>query len=169
MNTEKALFILRHGSYEGHQKYLEAVKVIEDEFNRQKETIEQLKTALFKCGEDAVEIENYKKIAEYQQSLSMDRFFEIQRLREEIERLHNILLSFTNEVSVWSNKKGYDTSEISLIPILDKAKNIKEEARAEAVKEFAERLKTGAVLDDDLLWVTDVDIDNLVKEFTEGG
>ena len=42
-------------------------------------------------------------------------------------------------------------------------------AKTDAVKEFAERLKTGAVLDDDLLWVTDVDIDNLVKEFTEGG
>lgn len=41
-------------------------------------------------------------------------------------------------------------------------------ARNGAIKEFAERLKKGAVLDDDLLWVTDVDIDNLVKEFTEG-
>jgi predicted RNase H-like nuclease (RuvC/YqgF family) len=63
------------------------VVFLKDFINRQKETIEQLQTALFKCGEDAVEIENYKKIAEYQQSLSMDRGFEIKRLKEEIERL----------------------------------------------------------------------------------
>ena len=33
------------------------------------------------------EIENYKKIAEYQQSCNMARWFEIERLKEEIERL----------------------------------------------------------------------------------
>lgn len=57
MTLEQALFILRHGSAEGNHKYLEAVKVIEDEYNRQKETIEQLQTALFKCGEELAEMQ----------------------------------------------------------------------------------------------------------------
>jgi uncharacterized protein YegP (UPF0339 family) len=33
------------------------------------------------------EVENYKQIAEYQQKLAMDRYFEIKRLEEEIETL----------------------------------------------------------------------------------
>lgn len=32
-------------------------------------------------------VENYKQVAEYQQKLAMDRYFEIKRLQEEIERL----------------------------------------------------------------------------------
>ena len=159
MTLKQAFFILRHGSAEGNHKYLEAVKVIEDEYNRQKETIEQLKTALFKCGEDAVEIENYKKIAEHQQSLSMDRFFEIQRLKEEIVKLEAETDRLNYLLQCYALEHG---------TAVDKERFLKP-ARAEAVKEFAERLKKGAVLDDDLLWVTDVDIDNLVKEFTEGG
>ena len=147
MNTEKALFILRHGSYEGHQKYLEAVKVIEDELDRKNETIEQIKTALFKCGEEAVEIANYKKIAEHQQSISMDRFFEIQRLKAELERLKaekdNLIRTYA-------------------------------ECQTEAVKEFAERLKTNVFEVDDInedtfLAVEVSYIDYLVGEFTEGG
>lgn len=66
----------------------------------------------------------------------------INRQRAEIERLHNILLSFTNEVHTWSNKNGYDTTGLSLIPILNEAESVRETIKAEAVKEFAERLKT---------------------------
>ena len=75
MNTEKALFILRHGSYEGHQKYLEAVKVIEDELDRKNETIEQLQTALFKCGEEmaTARVEAVKEFAE--------------KLKEDVEKM----------------------------------------------------------------------------------
>lgn len=32
------------------------------------------------------EVENYKKVAEYQQKLAMDRYFEIKRLQEDVER-----------------------------------------------------------------------------------
>lgn len=42
MTLKQAFFILRHGSAEGNHKYLEAVKVIEDEYNRQKAEIERL-------------------------------------------------------------------------------------------------------------------------------
>ena len=65
---------------------------------------------------------------------------EINRQKEEIERLQSILLSFTSEVETWSNKKGYDTTELSLIAILDEATNIKAEIKAEARKEFAAKL-----------------------------
>lgn len=116
--------------------------------NRQKETIEQLQTALFKCGEDAVEIENYKKIAEYQQGVSMDRFFEIKRLKEEIEEY----------------QKHIDNDIIYVKAV-----------KAEAVKEFAERLKAecGNIARMDFggyiyFGVGYGLIDDLVKEFTEG-
>ena len=33
------------------------------------------------------EVENYKQIAEYQQKLAMDRFFEIKRLQEDLAEL----------------------------------------------------------------------------------
>lgn len=39
MTFEKAMFILRHGSAEGEHKYFEAIKVIEEEVNRQKAKI----------------------------------------------------------------------------------------------------------------------------------
>lgn len=68
---------------------------------------------------------------------------ENKRLNAEIERLHNILLSFTNEIHFWSNKYGYDTTELSLIPILNEAESVREAIKAEAVKEFAERLHKG--------------------------
>ena len=42
MTLKQALFILRHGSAEGVKAYLEAVKVCEDEINRQKQEIERL-------------------------------------------------------------------------------------------------------------------------------
>lgn len=129
--------------------------------NRQKETIEQLKTALFKCGEDAVEIANYKKIAEYQQGISMDRGFEIKRLKEEIERLQKYYDSM--EESIDSFRK--DQAEV---------KFFKDRIRADAVKGFAEMLKKEvdgwyydfANIDDTMDTLTD--IDKLVKEFTEG-
>lgn len=41
MTLKQAFFILRHCSAEGNHKYLEAVKVIEDEYNRQKAEIER--------------------------------------------------------------------------------------------------------------------------------
>ena len=98
----------------------------------------------------------------------------INRQQAEIERLHNILLSFTNEVGTWSSRKGYDTSELSLIPILDKAKNIKAEVRAEAIKEFAERLmnKADVVSVDAFNYkyiISSDEIYDLVKEMDKGG
>lgn len=94
----------------------------------------------------------------------------INRQKAEINRLHNILLSFTNEVHTWSNKKGYDTTELSLIPILNEAESARETIKNEAVKEFAERMKAHWRLNAGVIPWYEIHgiIDNLVKEFTEG-
>ena len=45
------------------------------------------------------------------------------------------------------------------------SKKIEKEIKSEAIKEFAERLKNEATVDDDSIWwIAGVDIDNLVKE-----
>ena len=94
----------------------------------------------------------------------------INRLQAENERLQNILLSFTSKVTAWSNKKGYDTTELSLIAILDESKNVTANIKAEAYKEFAERLKEKAMakyktIDNEYLYEFDNNfIDNLLKE-----
>ena len=126
--------------------------------NRQKETIEQLQTALFKCGEETAEVEIFKKIAENQQRILMNRFFEIQRLKKEIERLHKDCDELYEQMS--ERLKAELKIERRL-------------SRAEAVKEFAKSLKkkeTTAIRCNRFEGVISTDdIDNLVKEFTEGG
>lgn len=88
----------------------------------------------------------------------------------EINRLRNILLCFMNEVSKWENKHGLDVSELPLIPIKDESEKIKEQIKAEAIKEFAERLKnlvhhtTFSSLYGVMLSISENDFDNLVKE-----
>lgn len=48
-------------------------------------------------------------------------------------------------------------------------KQVVEDTKSEAIKEFAKRLKEEATVDDDSTWwVANIDIDNLVKEMTEG-
>ena len=130
--------------------------------NRQKETIEQLNTALFKCGEDAAEIANYKKIAENQQSLSMERGFEIKRLKEEIERLHKEC------DEAWEQ---HSEALVKYDLLFDEATALIENAKSDAVKEFAETIKANQRKLFNYIYSRDgfaEIIDNLVKEFTEG-
>lgn len=65
----------------------------------------------------------------------------IHNLESEVARLQNILLRFMDEVAKWENKHGLDVSELPLIPICDEMRSIIDHHRAEAIKEFAERLK----------------------------
>ena len=65
----------------------------------------------------------------------------IKELTEENERLRGILLQFTDIVHKWGNKNGYDTSEISLVPILNEANAIKTQIEADTVRKMQERLK----------------------------
>ena len=110
-------------SFQAFCEYLKKFAEMEETINRQKETIEQLQTALFKCGEE---------MAEKQATIS--------------RRMDEIDMMFTKFETI----------------------------AAEAVKEFAERLKKEvdgwyydfANIDDTMDALTD--IDNLVKEFTEG-
>ena len=60
----------------------------------------------------------------------------------EIERLQSILLKFVREINNFENKHNIDTSDFSLIPILEEEKNnLVKQIKSEAIKEFAERLK----------------------------
>jgi len=91
------------------------------------------------------ENENLTKVVERQQKVSTDRCFEIKRLNEYCERLKNSPI-IGELATVW-----------------------KQEARAEAIKEFAERLKQKGhrgVCDGGLGFIIHKDIDNLVKEMT---
>ena len=58
MNITRALFILRHGSYEGRKKYLEAVQTIEDELNRQKQELDLAKQAIIALTEERMTLED---------------------------------------------------------------------------------------------------------------
>lgn len=131
MTLKQAFFILRHGSAEGNHKYLEAVKVIEDEYNRQKETIEQLQTALFKCGEELAEM-------------------------QKTEGKANVKFKTGDSAKIVDNSSGHQF-KIGTIVMLEKHKD-----------------NYKAYANGDYWWVTDYDLaeidnDDLVKEFTEGG
>jgi hypothetical protein len=86
--------------------------------------------------------ENYKQVAENQQKATMDRCFEIKRLKEKIERLQSISLRFLEEMRKWGNKNNIDTTNFSMIPILESEnESLVKQIKAEAYKEFAERVK----------------------------
>jgi predicted GNAT family acetyltransferase len=79
-----------------------------------------------------------------------------------------------DEVGTWSNKYEVDISTILKLPLLAKEDfNIRNKIKSEAIKEFAERLTDKADLIKanalDSRWaIWQDDIDNLVKEMTEG-
>lgn len=88
------------------------------------------------------------------------------RLIDENNRLRGILLQFTDTVSKWSNKNGYDTSELYLIPILvEEAFKIIKQIQANTVQKMQERLKVHCV--DNRYWCEL--IDQIAKEMLEGG
>ena len=80
----------------------------------------------------------------------------INRQKAEIERLQK--------------EKDFEKYEKTRLRLLFKGEyDNNKKAKSEAIKEFAERLKEEATVDDDSTWwVANIDIDNLVKEMTEG-
>lgn len=96
----------------------------------------------------------------------------INRQKAEIERLQKIIVGFMDEVGTWSNKYDVDISNILKLPLLAKEDwNIRNKIKAEAVKEFAERLKKKAhsYFLANLIWIVEIDdINNLVKEMESG-
>ena len=95
------------------------------------------------------EIENYKQIAENQQSVSMDKEVEIKRLRKAYLKQQEIFAeqSLENErlkAEVERLQKYHDDMEDAIYSFREdhaKVKFFKKEIKAEAVKEFAERLQ----------------------------
>ena len=62
--------------------------------------------------------------------------------RSEVARLQNILLQFTDIVHKWGNKNGIDTTEISLVPILEQeANSIIKQAKKEAAREILKEVR----------------------------
>ena len=144
----KALFILRHGSAEGEHKYFEAIEIIENEFNLQKAEIKQKDTEI------DILIRKKKTLRD-----------EISELETEIEQLEA------------GCEKQYEIAEANIrAEIADGGTSCHwctDKNKTQAYKEFAERLK-GSVffIRDEDGWDYSVvfadEIDNLVKELTEG-
>ena len=66
---------------------------------------------------------------------------ENERKKENVSRLQSVLLRFMEEISEWGNKNDIDTSNFSMIPILESEKeNLAKQLKSEAYKEFAEML-----------------------------
>ena len=96
------------------------------------------KNALDLINRQKADLENYKQIAENQQSVSMDKEVEIKRLKAEVEQLQKENHLFADIGKMYS------------------------EVKAEAVKEFAERLKQ-VLYNDEFMLIRSI-IDNLLKE-----
>ena len=110
-------------------------KKFTDIVNQQKKEISEL----------LAEADNYKKIVEKQQSISMERYFEIKRLKEKVENLEDYNENLLAANTALSNE------------IL--------EAKHKAYKEFAEKLKIySCSLKDGHDMVDTICIDNLLKE-----
>ena len=109
--------------------------------NTKEEAYVTLQNIIDALNSQSAETENYKRIAEHQQSVSMDKEVEIKRLKAEVEQLQKENHLFADIGKMYS------------------------EVKAEAVKEFAERLKEKAMQKFDWNEYVEVEeIDNLLKE-----
>ena len=91
----------------------------------------------------------------------------INSLKEENERVKNLLLRFVDALGKLKNLD--DVVNMSLIPIMtEENKKIREEIKAEAYKEFAERVKEKLVYESffetNVVFLDASKIDNLLKE-----
>ena len=113
--------------------------------------------------------DNYKQIAENQQKIILDKAFENKKLKAEIERLQNSIAVFTNNAVDFANeidrhRKDKEEAFLFAANIVESEKIVIANTKAEAYKEFAERLKTKASDFEygKAVWL--VHIDNLLKE-----
>ena len=112
--------------------------------------------------------ENYKQVAENQQSVTMDRGFEIKRLKEKIESLQaeNEKLKSINLLGEYKARIQVGNM-IVCTPKIGEWFEFLKKTKAEAYKEFAERLKEKAISTgfwQEYGYITTTDIDNLLKE-----
>ena len=103
--------------------------------------------------------------------------------RGKVERLHGILLQFTDIVHKWGTKNNIDTSEISLVPIMnEEADSIIQKANQDVAREIFEEIEK-LILDNTYpdfdskhkpvnVWRATTGYDafyELKKKYTEGG
>ena len=142
-----------------NQKYVDA---LENAFN---DRTAELKTA--KADYEALK-EQEEKAHQYCKNVCEPKYkAEVEKKKEKISRLQNILIKFLNEMFEWGNKNNVDTTNFSTIPILENAKeNITKQLKVEAYKEFANELKcrTHEISYNTAQVVTEYDIDNLLNE-----
>ena len=95
-----------------------------------------------------IEVEQQKADIDFYKERSNKYEAQVEVLKEqthqqkaEIERLRHILVNFMGEIFEWGNKNDVDTRIFAQIAILDKEKDeAVKQIKAEAIKEFAERL-----------------------------
>lgn len=123
IKKSEAVDVIVKYPYEIAGKTATAIKMIEDLPSADVVLRSELAVRSFK---DAATIYNLQEINK--------------KLLSEVERLRNILLQFTDIVHKWGAKNNIDTSEISLVPILqEEADSIIKKANQELAREiFAE-------------------------------
>lgn len=111
-------------------------------------TDNEIMIALRRCAEHGKEY--------FRQTIAALAWDLMYRQKAEIERLQK--------------EKDFEQYEKTRLRLLFKGEyDNNKKVKSEAIKEFAERLKEEATVDDDSTWwVANIDIDNLVKEMTEG-
>lgn len=130
-------------------------KKFTDIVNQQKKEISEL----------LAEADNYKKIAEKQQSISMERYFEIKRLKEKVESLEdyneNLLAANTalsNEILEAKHKAYKEFAEKAKEEFLNLQYNAKTDRKTAKIEELKEQM-------DWLLHKVAIEtLDNLLKE-----
>ena len=126
----------------------ESRKIIHRQTERYLSTYRELQAA-------KAEIERLK--AKYE---SLLKYYE-----KEIPRLHTILHQFLNEITLWGNKNDVETTTFSLIPVLiSERDNYTKQIKAEAIKEFAERLCEGRVSNDPVVIAVKVELESEGKD-----
>jgi hypothetical protein len=78
----------------------------------------------------------WHEVAELKSNYIMELDEGLAKANAEIERLHGILLQFTDIVHKWGARNGIDTSEISLVPILQEEAVLLAESKSEVAIEI---------------------------------
>ena len=144
------------------------------------ELYEAMRNILILINRLQADCENYKQVTENQQKITLDRGFEIKELKAEVERLKKENDDLKNgyfqkryktveHLELMGLRKGYADAVKERDYFQLKSMNLEEDiktAKAEAYKEFAERLKKWQQYSDDFTCyaVAVPEIDNLLKE-----
>lgn len=92
----------------------------------------------------------------------------IEKMRNEIRRLQNILVNFMDEIYAFGNKNNVDTNSFAQVAVLGNERDsVVKQIKSEAYRKFAERLKKEALVDSGFEVLQLGTIDNLTKELTK--